>query len=71
MVNVTSNSKQIQKLLERGYRKCDIVKMGYSKSTVRYWHRKMYQPEVFKRMIDKLKDYQMKKYAQRKTNSNH
>ena len=71
MTIVKKNSKEIQQLLKKGHSQYQIVKKGYSKSTVRYWHRKMYRHEVFEKMITKIKNHQKKKYAERKSNSNH
>lgn len=59
----SKTSKEIISFLESGISQESLVKQGYKESTVRYWYRKMYRPQTFKRFVKQVHGYNKKRKA--------
>lgn len=60
-LKIKPTSKRIVRHLENGKSIGDIVRLGYSKSTVKYYRRKLFNPESYERFIKLVAGYNKSK----------
>lgn len=54
---ILPTSEQIIKLLQEGKSIGEIVNLGYSEGTVKYYRRKLFNPESYERFVKKVAGY--------------
>lgn len=54
---ISPTSQQIIKYLRKGKSVGSLVKMGYAESTIKYYRRKLFNPESYERFIGKISQY--------------
>jgi hypothetical protein len=63
---ISKKSKEIIKLIENGQLQCEIKKLGYSYSTVRYYWKKVLFPDKFYIFVARVQGYNKKREALKK-----
>lgn len=59
--DISDSSKQIIEFLHKKYTTGQLVKLGYSESTVRYYKRKLFNPEKYQKVLKKARVNNRKK----------
>lgn len=54
---VEAGSEKIIKMLRKGIPSLRIERMGFSRSTIRYNKYKLFNPEQYRKTLDKIKAY--------------
>lgn len=65
----TRKGKNVEKLIRSGMSLNKIVQKGYSPSTVRYYRRKIFDFKKFQEDMEKIKEYNRKRYGRKNTNN--
>lgn len=58
---ILPSSEQIIEHLNKGKSVGQLVKMGFAESTVKYYRRKLFNPESYERFVSKIAQYNKSK----------
>ena len=65
-IHASDRRERIEELLKSGMSKYAIEKLGYSRSTIHYIHRKLFKPKKYKAYLEKMKKQTLDRYYQKK-----
>ena len=57
---------RIEQLLKEGMSKYAVEKLGYSRSTIHYIHRKIFKPKKYQAYLNKVKKQSLDRYYKKK-----